>query len=180
MNAGGFHGRWVLPLIAVLVAIACSPAPVPSASPAATPIVDSSARLSVELAGKIHCASFPYGCGPTLSVVPPGTTVADDWRPPATDPFWPPDYSKGSSTDHFETIPVGTLPRLELGEHELVISLLGSSDVVSLNPDGTRALDLLGRCTLNLDVTSVSDVVQVKVTFTPGQDFEASCSIEVN
>jgi hypothetical protein len=177
MNRGGVRGFWVLPLM-VVTSAACSPTPVPSTSPAATPIVDSGARLSVELAGTIRCASFPYGCAPTLSVLPPRTTVTDDWRPPASDPFWPPDYSKGSSTDHFEPTPVGTLPRLPVGEHELVISLLGSSDVVSLNPDGSRAFDLLGRCALNVDVTSVDDVVQVKVTFTPGQDFFASCKID--
>jgi hypothetical protein len=164
--------------VVALVAAACSPAPVPSTSPPATPIVDSGAHLAVELAGTIRCASFPYGCGATLSVLPAGATVTDDWRPPASDSFWPPDYSKGSGTDHFESTPVGDLPRLPVGEHELVMSLLGSSDVVSLNPDGSRALDLLGRCSLNVDVTSATEFVKVKITFTPGQDFFASCRIE--
>jgi hypothetical protein len=103
--------------------------------------------------------------------------VSDDWRPPSSDPFWAPDYSSGGTATQFEPTASSPLPRLPLGTHELVISLLGSYDVVSLNPDGSKALDLLGRCTLEVEVTSVDQVVSVLVTFTPGQDFNASCTI---
>ena len=188
MNAGGFRSRgksWVVGFGVVLAVAGCSPAPVPSASPTvaatptivATPTGATGATLRVKLGGKIRCASFPYGCGPTLTVLPAGTTVSDAWRPPLTDPFWAPDYSSGGTADHFGATVVGTVPKLPLGMHELVISLLGSYDVVSFNPDGSKALDLLGRCTLDVEVTSVDQVVSVLVTFMPGQDFDASCTI---
>lgn len=186
MKNRGVRTDFVVLLAPVLLAVAaCLPAPVPSASPnatatppiAATPTSVAGATLSVKLGGKIRCASFPYGCGPTLSVLPAGTAVNDAWRPPPSDPFWPPDYSSGGTADHFQATASGALPRLPVGGHELVISLLGSYDVVSLNPDGSRALDLLGRCAVDVEVTSVDQVVSVLVTFTPGQDFDASCTI---
>jgi len=180
------HLQLVVLLATLLLTVgACSPSPVPSASPTsvaaptgvATPTTVNGATLRVKLGGKIQCASFPYGCGPTLSVLPAGTPVGDEWRPPTSDPFWAPDDSSGGTATQFEPTPSSALPRLPLGPHELVISLLGSYDVVSLNPDGSRALDLLGRCALDIEVTSVDQVVSVLVTFTPGHDFDASCTI---
>lgn len=60
------------------------------------------------------------------------------------------------------------------------MSLLGSSDVPSYNPDGSRALDFLGRCSTEVDVKPAETSVSVVVTFVPNsQDFDATCSFQL-
>lgn len=173
--------------LAVLTVAACSPGPVPTVPPLTptiagptSPAAESGARLAVTFGGKIGCATFPYGCTAALSVLPAGTPVTADWRPTASEPWWAPDYAQGTTTDRFDPTPVGSLPTIPIGQHEIVISLLGSSDVPSYNPDGSRAFDLLGRCMSNVEVGSTTSQVDVLVTFTPDHDsFRASCVLEV-
>lgn len=133
------------------------------------------AELIVHVGGAINCGLFPYGCFAALSVTPAGTKVEEDWRPPATDPWWIP----MPNSETFDPTPVGTIPRLAPGGHRLVISLLGSYDTPSYGPDGSIARDLLSRCTLDIDVDPADGRVEVQITFTQdGVSFGGSCSIE--
>jgi hypothetical protein len=146
----------------------------PSPRPAASVILDA------RMVGRIACASFPSNCTATLSVLEPGTAVDDAWRPSEADPVWLPDYRGRRTTDHFLPMPVGDVPALTPGSHLLVASLLGVSDVPSVNPDGTEATDMLGRCSADVDVAAGADVVVAVVTFAPtASSLEATCSIEV-
>ena len=176
--------RWTLaPLIAGLAVVAsCATTPVrtPAASaapPSATPspAIQAGARLDVRFSGKIGCGTFPYGCRATLSVLPPDTPVADDWRSPSSDPWWPPDGA-GS----LALAPVGALPTIPLGRHRVVVSLVGSYDTPSYKPDGSIATDLLSRCIGDFDVRPETDVVTVRITFTPDPaSFRASCVLSL-
>ncbi len=115
-----------------------------------------------------------------MSVLEPGTVVSEAWRPPASDPRWGPDYSKGTTTDHLDPTPAGVLPDLAVGPHQLVVSLLGSYDTPSYAPDGTIATDLLSRCSTELNVTSATSKVSVLVTFSPDpQSFGGTCTLAV-
>ena len=61
-----------------------------------------------------------------------------------------------------------------------VIPLFGSYDTPSFGSDGTVVLDLLGRCTADIDVAPDAEGVDVLVTFTPDEvSFRASRTIEV-
>ncbi len=164
-----------------------APDPVPAAEVPATAGALSSARppdgdvsLEVRMTGRIACATFPYGCTATVSVLPPDAQVPDAWRPPATDPYWVPDYSNGGTTDHFLPEPSGAVPTLAPGRNLVVVSLVGAYDTASFNPDGTLATDLLSRCTALADVTTGSQALAAVVTFTPNElDFGGTCSIEI-
>jgi hypothetical protein len=137
-------------------------------------------RLDVRMAGAIGCASFPYGCAATVSVLPADARVSDAWRPPTTDPVWVPDYSAGGTTDHFVATPSGGTPTISPGRHLIVVSLLGSYDAPSFNPDGTVATDLLARCSTDVTAVVGSPAVSAVVTFTPGSEsFRGSCWISV-
>ena len=132
------------------------------------------------MGGGIGCASFPDNCTATLSVLAPGTAVDEAWRPPEHDPRWLPDYRGGTTTDRFAPQPVGAVPVLTAGDHLLVVSLLGTSDVPSFHPDGSEATDLLARCSTLAGVEGDGDPMDVVVTFTPSETtFDATCSIEV-
>ena len=134
---------------------------------------------NVRFAGKIGCANFPYGCTATLSVLDPSTVVPTDWRPPASDPWWAPDWSQGTQSDHFDSTPVTAVPGLIAGRHQLVVTLLGSYDVTSFNPDGSRAFDLVGRCSTELDIPATAASVSILVTFVSnGENFQTACSLE--
>jgi len=154
--------------------------PAPSNSPgsatlSSAPVVP----MDIRFGGTIGCASFPYGCTATLSVLDPNVVVTDAWRPPSSDPWWAPDWSAGTQASHFEPTPVGTVPGVSPGRHQLVVSLLGSSDVPSYNPDGGRAFDLVGRCSAEVDVPVPAEVVNILVTFVPnGANFQTACSLE--
>jgi hypothetical protein len=186
VSARGVATRSALVVLLVLITAACSQRPVPTAlltatqpTESATPDRDVGARLVVEMGGTIGCATFPYGCSATLSVLPAGTRVADDWRPPASDPWWPPDYSRGTSADRFDANPAGNLPRVPLGRHQLVISLLGSYDTPSFTPDGSVATDLLARCIGEVEIGPGSGAVKARVTFTPDPaSFRGSCTVD--
>lgn len=161
---------------------------VPAVSPT-VPVVSATAGiadrdrwvwLDVRFAGKIHCATFPYGCTATLSVLEPGAVVASDWRPPSSDPWWAPDYGAGSSTDQFDPKPIGTVQAVSTGRHQLVMSLLGSDDTPSYGPDGSRAADLLGRCTAEVDVQPALKPLDIVVTFVPDSaTFGGTCTLKV-
>lgn len=132
------------------------------------------------MAGTIGCASFPYACTATVSVLPADAQVPDNWRPPATDPVWVPDYGNGGTTDHLMASPSGDPPTLTPGRHQLIVSLLGSYDTPSLNPDGTVATDLLARCSARVSVGVGAQPLSAVVTFTPDyESFRGSCSINV-
>jgi hypothetical protein len=76
----------------------------------------------------------------------------DNWRPPAMDLVWVPDYANAGTTDDFLATPSGDPLTLTPGRQEIIVSLLGSYDMPSLNPDGTVATDLLARCSIGVDV----------------------------
>lgn len=144
--------------------------PATSSAPAAVP-------LHVRFAGSIGCATFPYGCTATLSVVGPNTVVPDGWRPTSADPWWAPDYSHGTTAETFDPSPIGASPAAVPGTHRLVVSLLGSYDTPSYGPDGSRAFDLLGRCTTDIEVPAAGSL-DVLITFSPdGASFRASCTV---
>ena len=156
------------PSAPVTPALAVSAPPPPSAA--------SGAELIVHLGGTIHCGLFPYSCHATLSVAPAGAAIEAAWLPPAGDPWWMP---SGSKTETFDPAPVGAIPTLAPGAHRLVISLLGSYDTPSFNPDRSIATDLLSRCALDVDVEPAAGPVEIQVTFTPdGVSFGGSCTIE--
>jgi hypothetical protein len=180
-------GRRVRATIAGLavLAAACSPQPAPSVAPgsparpsAAATAAVASARLVVDIAGTIRCADFPYGCGATLSLLPPGSPHGGGWRPSATDPRWVPDWSKGSPTDHFDPSPVAPLPAVPTGSWDAVVTVLGGYDTASYLADGSRATDLLGTCTLRLEVLPTDQAVHLRVTFVPAVDFQTDCRID--
>jgi hypothetical protein len=137
--------------------------------------------LDVRMAGTIGCAQFPYGCAARVSVLGPDAVVADAWRPPDTDPVWLPDFTDGVyTTDHLQPKPVGSPPVLAPGRHLVVVSLLGTYDTPSLNPDGSPATDLLARCSATVDVGPGSGPLTADVTFVPDESsFGGTCSIEV-
>ena len=187
-------GRTGLALLLTLAGIAgCAalqprtPAPSTSfaapATPSFTPAATSPAAmvpLDVRIAGKIKCAMFPYGCSATVSVLDADASVADAWRPPVTDPVWAPDY-RGTNADHFMPTPVGAMPILTPGVHKVVVSLLGSSDAVSFNPDGSVATDLLARCSAIIEVRAGSSPLKAVVTFAEGDPstFAGTCSVKI-
>ena len=135
-------------------------------------------QLNVRFAGRIGCATFPYSCTATLSVLERGADVPEAWRPASTDPWWGADASTGTTAVTFDPKPLGGSPAATPGPHRLVVSLLGSYDTPSYAPDGSRAFDLLGRCTADVEVESDADGLDVLVTFTPdGASFRASCTL---
>ncbi len=185
MTAGRTRSGFLLTIVAGLLAACTSvtptlrPTPLPSiasASPAAVGV-----PVSVRFAGKINCATFPYSCSGILSVLEPGVAVDETWRPPASDVRWLPrsgGYDK--DTDHLDPTAVGAVPTLAVGTHQVVISLLGSSDAISFAPDGTIATDLLSRCSADVDVTPSTSQVSILVTFTPdGQTYGGTCTVKV-
>jgi hypothetical protein len=110
-----------------------------------------------------------------VSVLAPDAEVGRAWRPPDTDPSWVADMS-----GHLQPTPVGELPFLEIGRHLVVVSLLGTNDTPSYNPDGTRATDLLARCTATVEVRAGSGPIAAVVTFPPdGSSFGGRCSIRI-
>jgi len=134
-------------------------------------------RLDVEMAGTIRCSMFPYACAAYLSVLPPGTTVDAAWRPAPYDPWW---GTRTNGGERLDGAPVWTVPDLPVGRHRLLISLLGSSDVVSFTPDGQVAQDLLSRCYLDVDVTPETRRVGIVVTFTPGESqLGGTCRVDL-
>ena len=137
--------------------------PAPSSPPAAIPV-------HVRFAGpRLNCVNnFPYSCTATLSLVPAGTAVPDEWRPSAADPWWVPGDPK----------PAVAGPTATPGEHRLVVSVLGTYDVPSYAPDGSRAFDLLSRCWADVDVPTAG-ALDVLITFSHPDpaSFRVSCSV---
>jgi len=161
--------------------VACAaPQPSPATTePAGTGSTAASVHLNVRFAGRIGCATFPYNCTATLSVLEPNTDIPDAWRPPSTDPWWGPDYSQGTTGETFDPKPLGGSLAAAPGPHRLVLSLLGSYDTPSYSPDGSRAFDLLGRCTADLEIGPDARSVDVLVTFAPDPaNFRATCTLE--
>jgi hypothetical protein len=151
----------------------------PSPSSVASPSATAAIPVNVHFAGKIGCANFPYGCTAVLSVLEPSFSVTDAWRPPASDPLWAPDWSQGWQSDHFDPTPATPVPGLAAGRHQLIVTLLGSYDVTSFNPDGSRAFDLVGRCSTEVDVPATATAVTVLVTFAPsGDSFQTACYLK--
>ena len=133
------------------------------------------ARLVVDLSGTIVCDPSPDSCIATLSVLPSGTEVSNDWRPADTDPYWGPDWSSGASEAQLH----GSLPTIARGEHELVVSLVHNSDVPSYLPDGSVAIDLVVRCQHDVSIQPGTRVAVSRITFVGWGLSTASCSIQV-
>lgn len=141
------------------------------------PPVETGARLAVRFDGALGCALFPYACSVTLSVLPAGTDVPDDWRPPITDPWWGADGPGDQSVDPQA---IGNVPTLPPGSHRLVASVLGSYDTPSYAPDGSVARDLLARCWLDVDIEPATAQVAVRISLEPdGTSFGGTCSIDL-
>lgn len=141
------------------------------------PSVETGARLAVGFDGALACALFPYACSVTLSVLPVGTDVPDEWRPPTTDPWWGADWPSNQSVDPQA---IGNVPTLPPGSHRLVASVLGSYDTPSYAPDGSVARDLLARCWLDVDIESAIAQVAVRISLEPdGTSFGGTCSIDL-
>lgn len=172
----------ILAAATLLVAACATPAPSPEPTPMqapATPIPTTT--LDVSMLGPLWCSTFPNWCSARLSILEPGATVLDSWRPPQTDPWWGGAEDQGMSPDHFTDTPYGTVPLLAAGSHELVVSLIGGTDLVSYNPDGTVSTELLGRCQRTVTIPPVTALLEVRVTFTPeAGSFRATCSIETS
>jgi hypothetical protein len=133
--------------------------------------------LNVRFAGRIGCATFPYNCSATLSVLEPNADIPDVWRPAASDPWWGTD---SATAETFDPKPLNGSPAAVPGPHRLVVSLLGSYDTPSYAPDGSRAFDLLGRCSADVDVPALDAGLELLVTFTPDPaSYRASCTINV-
>jgi hypothetical protein len=168
--------------VGLLAGCAVTPSPevaAPSPTSVASPSATAAIPVEVRFAGKIGCANFPYGCTAVLSVLEPAFFVTDTWRPPASDPLWSPDWGQGWQSDHFDPTPATPVPGLAAGRHQLVVPLLGSYDVTSFNPDGSRAYDLVGRCSTELDVPATAAAVSIRATFTPrGDSFQTACTLK--
>ena len=178
-------GRLMTLPAALLVALAvvglagCGPMPPPSTTPPPPPpstappsAASPPATLPVHVrfdGPRLSCVNnFPYACTATLSLVQAGTAVPDEWRPSAADPWWEPGDSR----------PLGAEPAAAPGPHRLVVSVLGSYDVPSYAPDGSRAFDLLSRCWTDVDVPTAG-ALDVLVTFSNPDpaSFRVSCSV---
>jgi hypothetical protein len=185
--------RWTGPFAVVtLVALAACGVPgpvIPPSSPAstevrshvlATPPAGREILLDVRFAGTVGCSMFPYSCVVVVSVLDAGASAPAGWRPPDTDPTWYPD-DRDHDRDGRSPIgpdPVRGMPVLAPGRHRVVVSLLGSYDTPSYNPDGTVASDLLGRCAADVEVAVGDPPVPITVSFDPDPaSFRAACSI---
>ena len=178
-DLGRRAARLALALVAVGVGACSSPPPptAPTTPPPAGSPPPAAVPLDVRFAGRIGCATFPYNCTATLSVLEPGTDVPDAWRPPPSDPWWGADDSQGTTAQTFDPKPLGGSPATIPGLHRLVVSLLGSYDTPSYGPDGSRAFDLLSRCTTDVVVPAAGGL-DVLITFTPDEaSFRASCTV---
>jgi len=172
-------------ILAAAIAACSGPMPGPTQSPTSDTTSGTTPTrevipLDVRMAGKIHCAMFPYGCVARVSVLPPDAEVSEPWRPPDTDPVWIPDADDGTTTaDHLSATPAGNAPMLAPGAHLVVVSLLGSYDTPSFDAAGHAATDLLARCSTPVDAVAGSDRISAVVTFVPGDNFAGTCSIRV-
>ena len=74
----------------------------------------------------------------------------------------------------------GTLPAIPVGRSDVVVQVLGSSDLVSILPDGTIGESALGQCRLTVAVDADAAPVDLLVTFArvDGATFATSCTIE--
>ena len=172
-------------LLAAAVAACAGPGPTPSPTiaptPPPTPTLAATIPIRVSFKGGLNCnIGFDFSCAPSLSVLEAGTDVPDAWRPADTDPSWDThEGMTGTAKPAKWSLMRGT-PAATPGSHLLVISLTGSSDVVSFNPDGTIASELLARCATEVRVAPDASVVKVVVTFHPDpESARATCSIKV-
>ena len=126
--------------------------------------------MRVRFAGpRLNCVNnFPYACTATVSLARAGTAVTNEWRPSASDPSWVPGDPK----------PTGAEPTAAPGQHRLVVSVLGTYDVPSYAPDGSRAFDLVSRCWADVDVPTAGALDVVITFFDPDPaSFRVSCSV---
>jgi hypothetical protein len=162
-------------LALALVAGACG-----SGEAGTTPSPLGRAHLLAEVSGTVECAVFPNSCVATLSVLPAGTAVSTEWRPPASDPYWGPEWD-GERPVHLSSHLNGSLTDLPVGNYEIVISILGLTDIPSYNPDGSVATFLLGRCSRDVSVIPATQTITVRVTFRQTQGMLAGvCEIEAS
>lgn len=162
--------------------VAASPTSEPTLAASPTPAAPATIPIRVQFRGDVNCnIGFSFYCAPYLSVLEPGTELAASWRPAAGDASW--------ATRGDDMQPVGgrrwTLlrgsPAAGPGRHLVVISLIGTSDLVSYNPDGSVATELLGRCAATLDVAPDAEAVEVLVTFeSEASSTAATCRVEVS
>jgi hypothetical protein len=82
----------------------------------------------------------------------------------------------------FDSTPYGGVPAVTTGKQRLVISVLGSYDEPSYDASGDRALDLVARCSTDVDAGEDAAALDMLVTFTPdptGMSYVATCEIIV-
>ena len=181
------RGAAILAALGAVVAGCAQHPPLPSTtvaptqagipSPSAAPAIP----IHIRFEGRVNCnIGFSFACGPRLSVLDAGTPVPASWRPSATDPQW--DTRGGGMQD----VKASRWPRLRggpaagPGRHLLVVSLIGASDVVSFNPDGSVATELLARCSADVDVAPDADALNLLVTFVPRPDSTlATCTVGI-
>ena len=170
----------VVAIFGSLLAACAAPIPSPSASPDPsasrwpTPPLAATVPINVRFRGNVNCnIGFSFACAPSLSVFEAGAEVPDDWRRADNDPWW------SSSGRGATWTLLGGVPAVAPGQHQLVISLIGSSDVASRNPDGTVASELMGRCTAEVDVALDATSLDIVVRFADEPDeTAATCTIE--
>jgi hypothetical protein len=63
------------------------------------------------------------------------------------------------------------------GSSDVVVTVLGSYDTPSYLANGSPATDLVGTCTLRLEVAPADRVVHLRVTFVRAVDFQTDCQI---
>src|SRR5262245_27406878 len=145
----------VAAILASALAACAVPTPTPSASPSAEPTAsaeptpsataDATIPINVRFAGGLNCnIGFSYSCAPSLTVMEPDAVVPASFRRAATDPWWDPRAGTFQPVKASKCTLLGGTPAISPGRHLLVMSLIGSSDVASYNPDGTIATELLG------------------------------------
>jgi hypothetical protein len=82
------------------------------------------------------------------------------------------------TTGSFDPAVVGALPPRLPGRVDVVVTLLGSSGSPSHLADGSQATDLLGTCSLAVDVAPTDPVVHLRVRFGPVVDVRRDCRID--
>jgi hypothetical protein len=147
--------------------------------PVEPPAPPQTVSVSVHVSGWLGCNSYMfYGCRSVLTVRP-ADAPSTFRRPPSEDLSWRPDPNSGLKAD--ERVLVGTVGPLTVGRHQLVVTLMGSEDVVSFAPDGSIGFDLLARCSLNANLPPGARSVDLLITFVAdptGASRQATCLME--
>jgi hypothetical protein len=135
--------------------------------------------LTASMDGTIECAVFPNSCIAVLSVLPAGTIVSPEWRPPSSDPYWGPVWDSERPV-HLDSKVTGSLPRLSTGNYVAVVSLLAGNDTPSYGPDGLPVMWLLGRCQRAFSVVPITRSVTLTITPRQTGSLDGDCSVQAS